>query len=193
MHPLAPLEDKVSALAARFHTGGLPHAFGGEVALASQAPQAPAGSIDLHVFLPGTEAPAVLARLAVLGIDLRRQDAAHEIRRSRRVRWQWGPTQLALRFGCDGFHELARARVRRVPWAGRFICVLSAEDLLVEAALQPGRTDLEGLADRIAAAWPELDRAYVEDGLRRLGAEAPPPALLRLLALPEPGAPGVRA
>lgn len=178
MQALSPVPDKVSALALRFTTAGIPHAFGGEVAWAAHVRPQPPSRIDLHVFLPVREAPAVLARLAVLGLAMPRAEIETQLVRTRCAEWRWGPTPLALRFGVDGLHALAQPRIRRVPFGERFVYVLSAEDLVLAAALRPSGVPLHDLVSGVGC---ELDLRYVARSLDALGASGPPPELAGLI------------
>jgi hypothetical protein len=182
MHPLATPAEKVTALAARFTTGGFAHAFGGAVALSAHAGPCALPRIDLHVFSAPRDADAVLARLAVLGLDMDRAEMRQRVAIRGHVELAWGPTPLGVSFGLDGLHALARPRVRRVPFDTRWIYVLSAEDLVLASALASpggGRAELEGL---VAALGGDLALDYVRRSLVQLGAHAPIPALERVIS-----------
>lgn len=182
MQLLAPLVEKVTALAARFTTAGLPHAFGGALALAAHTGPRPVARIQLHFFVEPREAEPVLARLAVLGVAMERGEVLERIAIRRRVELGWGATPVVLDFGTDGLHELARPRVRRVPFDSRWIYVLSAEDLVLASALSEASDAREELGELLTAAGLELDLDYLRQGLRQLGPAHPPAALERLLA-----------
>lgn len=182
MAPPASVADRVAALAARFTTAGYPHAFGGEVALAAHAGARPLTGVVLHVFAPSREAAAVLARLAVLGLEVDRSDAADRIAVHGLAALAWGGTPLAIHFGTDGLHALARPRVRRVPFGDRYLYVLSAEDLVLEQVLADAGGGTARSAEIAAALGPDLDAAYLRFALASLGAGEAPPALERWLA-----------
>lgn len=179
--PATP-EEKVSALAARFTTAGFGHAFGGDVALAALTQTRPVSRIDLHLFAAPPEAPAVLARLAVLGLPLDRASAIDRIAVRGALEVRWAGTPLGLRFGLDGLHALARPRVRRVPFAERFVYVLSAEDVALEMALAAGAGQGAAFASLSAALFTELDHAYLRRALALLDPSGPLPELERWLA-----------
>ena len=182
MEPPATSPEKVSALAGRFTTAGFGHAFGGEVALAALARPREVSRIDLHVFSPPREAPAVLARLAVLGLALDRASAAERIAVRGVLELAWAGTPLSLRFGTDGLHALARPRVRRVPFADRFVYVLSAEDVVLEHALAARGGPAPELFAVAAALGADLDATYLRRALAQLDAPGALPDLERLLA-----------
>jgi hypothetical protein len=209
MHPLAAPAEKIAALAARFTTAGFAHAFGGAVALSAHGGAAalpahtgavavatrtgtvafsahtrpcPLPGIDLHVFSAPRDADAVLARLAVLGLDMDRAELRQRVAIRGRVELDWGPTPLRVNFGVDGLHALARPRVRRVPFETRWIYVLSAEDLVLASALASpggGRAELEAL---VAALGGDLALDYVRRSLVQLGAHGPISALERVIS-----------
>jgi hypothetical protein len=183
MHASASPTEQVAALAGRFTTAGFPHAFGGAVALCAHLRGQALDRIDLHVFLAPREAEAVLVRLAVLGVAMDRAEVLKSASIRGRVELAFGATPLALVFGVDDLHRLAQPRVRRVPFAERWIYVLSAEDLVLAKALaEPGAAaaQLEKLVDAFGA---DLDLAYLRQAFAQLGVSRLPqdPVLQRLL------------
>jgi hypothetical protein len=182
MQPPSTPAAKVSALAARFTTAGYPHAFGGDVALAAHAGCSDAARIDLHVFVAPRESPAILARLAVLGLAIDRAAAIERIAVRGALDLDWAATPLSLRFGVDGLHALARPRVRRIPFADRFIVVLSPEDVLLERALAARRLASPRVEVSAEAFRGDLDVAYLRRSLAALDSAPPVPEIERLLA-----------
>ncbi len=186
MHAGPVVRDKVGALASRFARADIPHAFGGEVALAAHGGPRSFWRIDLHVFLPPGDADAVLARLAVLGIAVRRREALSRIASRRRIDVLWGETPLMLAFGLDGLHALAPRRLRRVPLGERWIQVLSAEDLVLASWLALPRLPAAAVDAMVAAAGDELDRAYLVRASEALGLGcADPGATIQRLSAPQ--------
>jgi hypothetical protein len=163
------VQQKVGRLASRFARADIPHAFGGEVALAAHGGPRPFSRIDLHVFLAPREADAVLARLAVLGIAVRRREALARIASRRRIDVVWGETPLMLAFGLDGLHGLVSRRLRRVPLGERWVQVLSVEDLVLASRLALPRLPAAAVDAMVAAAGEELDRAYLVRASEALG------------------------
>lgn len=116
---------------ARIHEAlvGLPHAFGGAIALAYWAEPRATIDIDLNVFVPGTRAADVLGPLEGLGVDVTGGAAA--IERDGQARVWWGDTPVDLFFSYDPFHEAARRGAVEVPFADGSITVLAASHLVV--------------------------------------------------------------
>src|SRR3954451_7165657 len=105
----------------------VPHAFGGALALAYYAEPRATIDIDLNVFVPVEDAPAVIDRLRELGVT---GDApADALARDGRVRLWWDRSPVALFFSYDLCHDAARDAARRVPFADTTIPVLSADPL----------------------------------------------------------------
>ena len=119
------LPEKI--LAVHDALGALPHAFGGALALAYYAEPRATIDIDLNVFVPPTQAAAVLGVLAPLGvhgsIELAPADG--------QVRLWWGNNPVDLFFSYDRLHDAAAKAVRTVPFAETAIPILSANHLVV--------------------------------------------------------------
>lgn len=127
------LPDKILALHGAL--AGVPHAFGGAIALGYHAEPRSTIDIDLNVFVPGTRAGEVLAPLVALGIRddpaVRELDARALIERDGQARLWWGRTPVDLFFAYDPFHDVARDAAIEVPFADATIPVLSATHLTV--------------------------------------------------------------
>lgn len=137
---------------------GFSHAFGGAIALA-YCTQQPRGTIDLdvNVFVNADDAEAVFESLAPT-VSWNDADLALA-KRDEQVRLWASRYAVDLFFMYGDFHEVARRRVRPVPFAGRTIDVLECTDLAVfkvmfnrtkdwadiEAALETGSLDLRRL------------------------------------------------
>ena len=121
------LPDKVVAIADVL--AGVPHAFGGAIALAYWAEPRATIDIDVNVFVPPDRFAAVLEPLAALGVDT--TGAAATIRADGQARVMWDRTPVDLFFAYDAFHQAADANAVRVPFADRTIRVLSAEHLTI--------------------------------------------------------------
>jgi hypothetical protein len=124
------LVDKALALDEALSVSNTPHAFGGALALAFHTAD-PRGTrdIDINVFVPTDNARAVLESLP----DEVHWTAADvvEIERNGQVRVFWDDTPVDLFFVTHPFHEQAAAHTELVPFAGREIPILSADDLAV--------------------------------------------------------------
>ncbi len=156
------LVDRVLALCAGFDKKGVPWALGGALALA-YATEEPRGTrdIDINVFVPPHDAAAVFAALPT-GVVHSSADVA-AVERDNQVRLMWDDTPIDLFFAAERFHFDVQQRCQLVPFAGRLIHVLCAEDLAVFKALfdrgkdwvdiatmvESNAIDLEAAADRL--------------------------------------------
>jgi hypothetical protein len=110
---------------------GVPHAFGGALALAYYAEPRATIDIDVNVFVPPSRFATVLDPLAALGVDVAATAVEELIQRDGQVRVMWGNTPIDLFFAYDDFHAAAARACRPVPFADGTIPILSAEHLLV--------------------------------------------------------------
>lgn len=157
------LPDKVVALGRALQ--GVPHAFGGALALAYYAEPRATQDIDLNVFVDGSRAAAVLDRLAPLGVVT--ADAATTASSDGQVRVHWGRTPVDLFFAYDRFHDAARRAARAVPFAGTRISVLAPEHLVVCKVVFDRPKDWVDL-DAIVAKGTHVDAAEVLRWVGRL-------------------------
>jgi len=127
---VTPLVERILAIDAALDDAGIPHAFGGALALA-YAVADPRGTrdIDVNLFVPEGEAGRALEALPS-AVEVEVGDIARA-ERDGQVRVHWGEYPVDLFFDVHRFHQLASRRVRRVPLAGRRIPVLDATDLTV--------------------------------------------------------------
>ena len=143
------LPEKMVAIHESLDDAGLPHAFGGALALAWCTQQA-RGTIDVDVNLfVGPE--RVDDVLAALPSGVATSDADRRLlQRDGQARLWWDRTPVDLFFNTTDFHEAAAARVRWEPFAGRQLPFLSCGDLAVFKAFF-NRTkdwaDLEAMRD----------------------------------------------
>jgi hypothetical protein len=121
------LPEKVLALDGAL--AGVPHAFGGALALAYHAEPRATIDIDINVFVPVEDVDRVLSPLRALGVEV--DDAASGIARDGQVRVMWDRTPVDLFFAYDPFHAAADRDAVEVPFADEVIRVLSAEHLTV--------------------------------------------------------------
>jgi hypothetical protein len=157
----------------------LPWALGGALALA-YATDEPRGTrdIDVNVFVPASRASDVFAALPT-GTRSTDADLAEAQARDQ-VRLWWDDTPIDIFFAADSFHLDVARRCRTVPFEGRTIAVLSAEDLAVfkamfdrskdwadiEAIVDNRGIDLDVAADRLASILGDDSRVA---RLRSLG------------------------
>lgn len=183
---MTSLVEQVVAICDALDEAAVPWALGGALALA-YATEEPRGTRDIYVnvFMPASSAAAVFAALPD-GV----RHGAGDVRAAQRddqVRLFWGDTPLDLFFAAEPFHFEVASRVQAVPFAGRTIRVLCAEDLAVFKAMfdrgkdwvdiatmvESHSLDTEIAADRLFDVLGDDDRVA---RLRQLGVlRAPDP------------------
>lgn len=166
--PDADLVDRAVALHQALRDARLPHAFGGELALArcrSGAPQAT--SIDIAVFDAPDAAGLVLGALpAGLGSSL---DDLVQLASRGRLQLMWGTTPISLSLDGDD-SAVRRTRVHRV--ADHELPFLSCTDLAIRHALAGRRQDVAEITRMVVAGGVDLDRV-VGVVVRTCGADDP--------------------
>jgi Nucleotidyl transferase AbiEii toxin, Type IV TA system len=177
------LVDRIVAVCNHLDQADLSWVLGGALALAyaTEEPRA-TRDIDVNVFVPAAEAARVFAALpaGVAYSDADLTAAATD----EQVRLWWDDTPVDLFFSADPFHTEVAGRCREVPFAGRTIRVLSAEDLAVFKAMfdrpkdwvdiatmhEANSIDLGQAADRLADLLgdddPRIERLRTTGGAR---------------------------
>lgn len=161
---------------------GLPHAFGGAIALA-YCTEEPRGTrdLDVNVFVDPREARAVLAALPA-DVLVSERDVERALAEGQ-VRVWWGETPIDLFLDVHSFHGEARAGVREVAFEGETIPVLDGTALTIFKALFDRTKDWADIEEIIAAGALDLPRA--SDWLKRIqGADSPAAGRLESLAIP---------
>ena len=174
------LVDRVLAVCASLDEHEVPWALGGALALA-YATEEPRGTrdIDINVFVSATEAATVFAALPD---DVRHSPAdVRQAQHDEQVRLMWDDTPLDLFFAAERFHYEVQQRFQVVPFAGRLIRVLCAEDLAVFKAMFDRPKDWVDIATMVESKAIDLDLAA--DRLERLLGEDLRIARLRHLSL----------
>jgi hypothetical protein len=160
-----PLPDKVAEIDVAMTGGGVPHAFGGALALAYYAEPRSTLDIDVNVFLEPTEAGRVELALEPLGVQV--PGDRSQLERDAQTRWFWETTPIDLFFVNDPIHEAMRKAIRRVPFGDRRIPILSPEHLLLcKVAFDRPKDWID--IEQIAFVTPDLDRAEIERWIDRL-------------------------
>lgn len=169
---MSVLADRLVALHDAFDGAGVPHAFGGAIALA-YCTEEPRGTrdIDVNLFVDVADLDRVFGALPV-GVDHGPGDA-EVVRRDGQVRLWWDDTPVDLFFDVHDFHRRIPLAVRLVPFAGRTIPVLGCDDLAVFKVMFNRTKD-----------WADLE-AMVEIGA--LDATAVLGWAVRLLGVDHPG------
>lgn len=154
--------EKVELLAAWLGAYGIPHAFGGAIAMNYHREPRATLDIDVNVFVREGEEGELLEllreRIPQMDVDaLARELAAHGQGRA-----LWGDTFVDVFLANTDFHLSMARRARAEPFGDRTISVLSIEDLLVCKALFDRPKDWVDIAAVGATRAGQLDVAYVE-------------------------------
>jgi hypothetical protein len=110
---------------------GIPHAFGGALALAYYAEPRATVDIDLNVFVPADCYDDVAAPLLALGVEADDPEARKAVEHDGQARVMWDETPIDLFFAYDAFHDAAAAASRVVPFAETTISILGPDHLVV--------------------------------------------------------------
>lgn len=131
---MTTLVEKVVALAEALTAAGIPHAFGGALALA-YCTEDPRGTrdVDVNAFVPAAAPEPVLAALPP-GVDVP-PGTAQAIAADGQVRLWWDDTPVDLFLDYAPLHAQAARGSRDVPFAGGQIRVLGAVELIAFKAL----------------------------------------------------------
>ena len=148
--------ERIVALHAALDAAGVPHAFGGALALA-WCTQRARGTIDIdvNIFVSHDSAEEVLDALpegvAVTGA------ARRAVAVDGQTRLWWGRTPIDLFFNTAAFHEQAAARVRVEPFAGHRVPFLACRDIAVFKALFDRTQDWADLEQMAAAGTLDIE------------------------------------
>lgn len=168
------LFDRVALLASALDGAGIPYAFGGAIAYAYYGEPRATQDIDINIFTRETEAGPVLEALAAIGVTIDMTRDVALIRRDGQIRLRWDQIPVDLFFATFEFLDACRDRVRRVPFEGREIPILSPEDLAVCKVAFNREQDWLDLRKMVAIQGERLDAAYIREWLTIiLGADDP--------------------
>lgn len=161
---VGPLLRLVTAL----DRSGIPYAIGGAIAYGFHAEPRGTSDIDVNVFVPETESEPTLDLLASLGVAFDSETSRGEIERTGQIRLKWEHLGLDLFFAVVPFLESCHARVRRVPFEGHQIPILTAEDLAVCKIMFDRDKDWRDLRNIVAIQGEALDVAYIREWLHEM-------------------------
>lgn len=181
------LPDKIVAIHEAFDAAGMPHAFGGALALA-WCTQRARGTIDIdvNVFAPTENALEALSALPA-GVQWSDADVA-AIERQGQVRLWWQSTPVDVFFNTTGFHVEAAERIRWEQFQGVTAPFLSCDDVAVFKAFFARTKDWADIEEMAAAGTLDIDRV-VGVLVRFLGATDE--RVERLVHIRPPGPPGL--
>jgi hypothetical protein len=150
------LPAKIVELHRALAGAGVPHAFGGALALAWCTQQARGTiDIDLNLFVPPDRADEVLAALPP-GVTCTDADRAR-IERDGQVRLWWDETPIDLFFNTTEFHERIAARIQQHPFLDTDLPFLSCRDLAVFKAFFNRTRDWADLEEMAAAGALDVE------------------------------------
>jgi len=162
------LDEKILGIQQALDAEGVPHAFGGALALAYYATPRGTIDIDVNVFVEIEQANAVLELLASIGLSRPSAADRRRLTDSGQIRLFWAHTPVDLFFAYDPLHDACLRRRRSVPFGGDELRILSAEDLAVFKALFDRDKDRRDLEELLFAQGESFDAAYALDWLSRI-------------------------
>ncbi len=180
------LAERLLELHRSLDSRGIPHAFGGAIALAYVTLD-PRGTsdIDVNIFVPATDCAVALDALPA-GIA-QPSDTPETITREGQIRLWWAETPVDLFFDNVPVHRDAARHRRMVPFAQTEIPILGPVELVVfkamfdrtrdwadiEAAVAAGTVDLDAVRATLATMLDPDDARFarLEDAIRRGASE----------------------
>lgn len=156
---------KILAVHASLDEAGIPHAFGGALALGYHV-ESPRATVDIDVNITtGPDDGAHVLRSLPPNVTWDDADV-EQIRRDGQTRVFWDRTPLDLFFPQNVLHETVAGRTEEVPLGNGRIPVLSATDLTVFKALFDRPKDWMDIGEMLA--YGQVDRDEVSGWLVRL-------------------------
>ncbi len=131
---LSDLAPKIVSLHEMLDSAGVPHQFGGAIALAWYRNPRATTDIDLNLTLSPAAAEPVLGLLGGLGVTVTPEDRA-EIARDGQVRLDWDGSYLDVFFATMDLHLEMAERARLVRFGPLDIPILAPEHLIVCKAI----------------------------------------------------------
>ena len=155
---MSVLADRLVGVHRALDAAGLPHAFGGAIALA-YCTEEPRGTrdIDVNVFVPVDRAAEVLGALPA-GVTVADADVVAAARDGQ-VRVWWEDTPVDVFLDVHEFHLAVADDVRAVPFAGTEIPVLDCDALAVFKVVFDRTKDWADIETMVVAGAFDLARA----------------------------------
>ena len=160
-----PLPEKIREIHRVLTEAGLPHAFGGALALAYYGEPRTTVDIDVNVFVEPGRFGEVVGALEPFGVE--RVPDGQGVSRDGQGRIWWGRTPVDLFLAYHPIHEAMRAALRAVPFGESTIPILAPEHLLVAKAVSDRPKDWLDI-EQVLVACPDLDLAEVHRWLDHL-------------------------
>ena len=156
------LADRLVAIHEALDAGGIPHAFGGGLALAWCTAR-PRATIDIDVNLFGKKAdPAAALGSLPTGVPVSAATLRAAVENGQ-VRLRWADTPIDVFFSTTSFHDAVQERVQLKHFAGSGIPFLACRDLAVFKAFFNRPQDWVDIENMISART--IDAAVVADTL----------------------------
>jgi hypothetical protein len=130
----ADLVPKIVSLHEMLESAGIPHQFGGAIALAWYRNPRATTDIDINLTLPPEAAEPVLGLLSFLGVTVSAEDR-EVIARDGQARLDWEGSYLDVFFATTDLHLEMAERARIVRFGPLDIPILAPEDLIVCKAI----------------------------------------------------------
>lgn len=144
---------------------GIPHAFGGAIALNYHREPRATLDIDINIFLPPEDQAGVLTTLGELYDLGDRGGLARQLADQGQARTLWHQTYVDLFFTNTPFHEAMKDRTKVEIFGDTEIPVLSIEDLLVCKAVFNRQKDWVDIEAVLRTEGVALDHAYIDEWL----------------------------
>lgn len=157
-----PWHEKVIRLHRALDGAGVPHAFGGAIAVNYHREPRSTLDIDINIFLCPADQQVALEALRQLYHPDDLAQTRREIERVGQARSRWGDTFIDLFFSNTEFHEAMAARVVHEDFGDIRIPVLSIDDLIVCKVLFDRPRDWIDVEAVVMSDGERLDRRYIE-------------------------------
>ncbi len=176
---MTTLVERIAALHRALDAAGVPHAFGGALALAWCTERARGTiDIDVNIFVAHEQAATVLGALPSQ-VRITKANRA-DIARDGQTRLWWDTTPVDVFFNTTEFHDAAARRAHRQHFAGTRMPFLSCRDLAVFKAFFNRTKDWADLEEMLAARVLDVD-TVLGTLVRYLGGDDERVARLRAL------------
>jgi hypothetical protein len=165
------LAEKVQAVDRELGDAGIPHAIGGALAFAYYGEPRTTLDIDVNVFVSADRWPEVADAVASLVVDFDVDE--RELAQQKEARLVWDRNPVHLFFSYDELHAAMPSAVRRVPFAGGTMPIVSPEHLVIRKAMLDRPKDWLDIEAILVAETP-FDREEVRAWLERLAGRLDP-------------------
>ncbi|HEX7280299.1 MAG TPA: hypothetical protein VF255_11850 [Solirubrobacterales bacterium] len=160
-----PLAAKIEAVHRSLDEAGVPHAFGGALALAFYAEPRETKDIDVNVFMSVKRWPKARDALVPLGVDIEIDEVDLETKAQVKLGWEESP--LHLFFSQDALHKEMELKIRNVSYEGLTIPLVAPEHLVIRKALLDRTKDWLDI-ERILLATSPIDLGEIESWMEQM-------------------------